>query len=292
MFSGFDTITLDVQGATLHARVGGNGPPLLLMHGYPQTHVMWHVIADDLAKTHRVIIPDLRGYGASVCHDGDLTFRAMARDHVSLMAHLGFHEFNVIAHDRGARAAHRMVLDHPNTVTSLALLDILPTLDVWRTMDAWLAQRYYHWMFLSQPGDVAQTLINGHPAMFLRSALKGLSGHLDTFAPHALTAYETAAQNPSVVAAWCADYTAGATVDLDHDRFDLGRTSDTPCLILWGSRGVVAHHENPVTVWQNWFPAATGNAIDAGHFLVEEKPEEVLSVLLAHLSAQNRRQAS
>lgn len=283
MFSGFEEIDIPLTGATIHARVGGAGEPLLLLHGYPQTHVMWHGIADELAKTHRVIVADLRGYGDSIAHDKDFSFRAMARDQVELMQALGHSRFDVVAHDRGARTAHRMTLDHPHAVRSVALIDILPTLDVWRTMDDWLAKRYYHWMFLAQPGEMPHRLICGDPILFLHSALIGLSGAVDLFHPDAMAAYERAASNPSVVAAWCGDYSAAASIDLDHDRMDLGRTNPIPCLVLWGGKGVVDHHLDPVTAWQAWFPNATGHAIDAGHFLVEERPAEVLNALRHHL---------
>lgn len=283
MFSGFEEIDIRLHGATIHARVGGAGEPLLLLHGYPQTHVMWHVIAEELAKTYRVVAADLRGYGDSLAHDGDFSFRAMAGDQVGLMRHLGYSDFHVISHDRGARTAHRMVLDHPDTVRSVALIDILPTLDVWRTMDEWLAKRYYHWMFLSQPGEMPRRLINSDPILFLHSALIGLSGSPELFDAEAMREYERAARNPGVIAAWCGDYTAAATTDQEHDRLDLGRTSSVPCLVLWGSKGVVAHHLDPVTAWRAWFPGASGCAVDAGHFLVEERPAEVLDILSAHL---------
>lgn len=284
VFSSFEKININVTSATIHARVGGSGPALLLLHGYPQTHVMWHVLVDELAKFYRVVVPDLRGYGDSVSFDHDFTFRTMARDQVELMSHLGFNKFDVVAHDRGARTAHRMVLDYPSIVRSIALLDILPTLEVWRTMDDWLAKRYYHWMFLSQPGDMPQKLINSDPVMFLHAALLGLSGKNNTFDPRALAEYERAAKNPDVVAAWCGDYTEGASTDLEHDRADEQRTSDIPCLVLWGTQGVVAHHIDPLKSWQFWFPKAVGHAINAGHFLVEEKPAQVLKYLKMHLN--------
>ena len=283
MFSGFETFDTAVSGATIHARIGGAGEPLLLLHGYPQTHAMWHVIAEELAKSYRVVAADLRGYGDSIAQNGHFTFRAMAQDQVELMRQLGYTNFHVVAHDRGARTAHRMVLDHPDAVRSIALLDILPTLDVWRTMDDWLARRYYHWMFLSQPGEMPRRLINSNPILFLHSALIGLSGETKLFTKEAMAEYERAARNPTVIAAWCEDYTAAASTDLEHDKADLGRTSPIPCLILWGNRGVVAHHLDPVATWQAWFPAATGRAIEAGHFLVEEQPAEVLEALLDHL---------
>lgn len=284
MFEEFSETEVEVGGATIHARVGGAGEPLLLLHGFPETHAMWSGVAPAFARSWRVVVPDLRGYGRSAAHDGDFTFRAMARDQVQLMRSLGHERFHVVAHDRGARAAHRMVLDWPDAVRSVALLDILPTLDVWRTMDDWLAQRYYHWLFLAQPNGMPARLIGADPVFYLHSVLGGLSNGLEGFAPEALADYERAARRPEVVAAWCGDYAAAATVDLEHDRADVGRTSDIPCLVLWGGRGVVAHRLDPLKAWRVWFPNAEGHAVDAGHFLVEERPAEVLEAIRAHLS--------
>ncbi|PID35748.1 MAG: alpha/beta hydrolase [Rhodobacterales bacterium] len=284
MFRGFTQIDIALPDATIHARIGGEGVPLLLLHGYPQTHVMWHGVAEELARSYRVVAPDLRGYGASMVKRGGFSFREMAQDMVSLMRQLGHERFHIISHDRGARTAHRLALDHPEAVLSVALLDILPTLDVWRCMDDWLAQRYYHWTFLSQPGEMPRRLINSDPVLFLHSALLGLSGSKELFDPRALAEYERAARNPDVVAAWCGDYTAAAGIDLEHDRENLGETRSVPCLVLWGSRGVVGHHVDPVEAWRVWFPDAVGHAVEAGHFLVEERPEEVLDALLGHLA--------
>lgn len=283
MFHGFVERSFDVEGAVIHAKVGGEGPPLLLLHGFPQTHIMWHVIAEDLAKEYQVIVPDLRGYGDSTAEYGGLSFRVMAADHVAVMRKLGHTRFHVVSHDRGARTAHRMVLDHPEAVLSVALMDILPTLDVWRTMDDWLAKKYYHWTFLAQPGGMPQALINSDPVMYLRSALVGLSGDLAMFHPEALAAYEAAARKPSVVDAWCRDYATGAGVDLEHDRIDEGRQLDLPCLILWGTKGAITHHVDPLETWKVWFPNASGHEINAGHFLVEERPQEVLTAVRSHL---------
>ncbi|MFY0615993.1 alpha/beta fold hydrolase [Shimia sp.] len=283
MFSGFSEIDIPLAGATIHAKVGGQGAPLLLLHGFPQTHVMWHVIAEQLAERYRVIVPDLRGYGDSTALDGDMTFRAMAADQVAVMRALGHERFHLVSHDRGARTAHRMVLDHPEAVLSVALMDILPTLDVWRTMDDWLAKKYYHWMFLAQPGGMPQALINSDPVMYMRSALVGLSGDVGMFHPAAMAAYESAAGKPSVVDAWCRDYAAGAGVDLEHDRADEGRQFDMPCLILWGTKGAIDHHVDPLETWKAWFPKAVGQGFAAGHFLIEERPEEVLAAVLGHL---------
>lgn len=288
LFPSFDTGEFEVDGASIHARIGGCGEPLLLLHGYPQTHAMWHVLAPQLAESYRVVVPDLRGYGDSRCHDADFSFRAMARDQVDLMDQLGHAGFHIVSHDRGARTAHRMALDHPGVVKSVTLLDILPTLDVWRHMDAWLAKRYFHWTFLSQPGEMPSRLIKSEPVMFLHATLFGLSGDLGVFAPDALSEYERAARKPSVVDAWCGDYAASASIDLDHDRESLGQTNEIPCLVMWGSRGVVAHHADPVESWQSWFPNASGQAIDAGHFLVEERPDEVLEAVKSHLASATR----
>ena len=284
MFKGFEQVDVAVGSATLRARIGGAGEPLLLLHGYPQTHVMWHTIAEDLARTHQVIAPDLRGYGDSVARSDDFSFRAMAQDQVELMQHLGHSSFHVVSHDRGARTAHRMTLDHPKAVRSVALLDILPTLDVWRTMDDWLAKRYWHWPFLAQPGGMPERMINADPVAFLHEALLGLAGSADFFDPRAMRAYEDAASNPAVVAAWCGDYAAGASIDLEHDSANLGETRQMPCLVLWGKTGAVAHHVDPLEVWQAWFPQAQGAAIDAGHFMVEEQLEATMAPLLAHLA--------
>lgn len=288
MFDGFEVRDIAASGSVIRARVGGDAsaPPVLLLHGFPQTHAMWHRVAAELGGEYRIVAADLRGYGQSVAHDGDFSFRAMAEDMVEVMAFLGHDRFHVIAHDRGARTAHRMVLDAPERVASVVLLDILPTVDVWRLMDRWLGLRYYHWMFLAQPGDMPRRLISGDPILFLHSAFAGLSGSLDMFDGEALADYERAARNPDVVAAWCDDYTAAATVDLELDREDSGRVSDVPALLLWGSRGVVGAQVDPLECWRAWFPGLTGHEIDAGHFLVEERPDAVIPVLRIHLDSQ------
>lgn len=285
-FDGFAATTHDVSGARIAAWHAGDGEPVLLLHGYPQTHAMWHDLAPRLlARGRSVVALDLRGYGRSRVLDGDHSFRAMAADVVAVMAELRHPRFDVVAHDRGARATHRLALDHPSTVRSVALLDILPTLDVWRLMDSWLAMRYYHWPFLAQGGGLPERLIGADPVAYLRDALGGLSGPLDVFHPEALRDYEEAAARPGVVESWCGDYRAGAGVDVEHDRADVGRTLDVPALVLWGSRGVVGAQEDPLTCWRAWFPAVTGHAVDAGHFLAEERPDEVADAVLVHLRA-------
>lgn len=287
MFKDFDKRIVPVEGAEICTRAAGEGPAVLLIHGYPQTSAMWHALAPRLAMKHRVVVCDLRGYGQSRALDGDFSFRAMANDMVSVMQRLGIDRFHVIGHDRGARTAHRMVLDHPQVVASLTLLDILPTLKVWELMDAWLGQRYYHWLFLAQSPPLPQAMISRAPVEYLHAALGGLSGPLSIFDPEALAAYEAAARNPEVVAAWCADYAAAASVDIAHDRADLGRTSDVNTLVLWGGKGVVGAQVDPIQTWREWFPLATGREIDAGHFIVEEALEDVCAELMPHLRRES-----
>ena len=284
LLPGFTPFAEDVPGARIVGRRAGSGPAVLLLHGYPQTGAMWHHLAPALARERTVVVPDLRGYGASTSHDQSMTFRSMAADQVAVMARLGLDRFDVVAHDRGARTAHRMALDHPDRVASVALLDILPTLDVWAEMDAWLASRYFHWTFLSQGGGLPERLVAAEPVAWLHHALGALGG-TGGMHPDAVAEYEAAARHPSVSAAWCADYRAAAGEDLEHDRADEARTLPHPALVLWGERGVVGARTDPVRAWRAWFPAARGHAVDAGHFLAEEAPDAVLEAVREHLGA-------
>lgn len=274
---------LDVPGAQLFARTVGAGQPVVLLHGYPQTSAMWAPLLGELGPGRRLVLPDLRGYGRSVAREQDFTFRAMARDVLAVMTAMGIDDFHVVGHDRGARVAHRLALDAPDRVRSVALLDILPTLDVWRHMsDRELCLRYYHWSFLAQPGGLPQRLIGADAEGYLRATMTGLGAPLEMFSPEALEEYLSAARRASVVDAWCSDYAAAATTDLDHDEADLGRTLDIPALVLWGERGMVDRFD-PLAAWRRWFPAATGQAVAAGHFLAEERPEVVGPLLDRHL---------
>jgi haloacetate dehalogenase len=281
---------VEVPGALLQVRTTGAGEPVVLLHGYPQTHAMWDRVAGYLAPGRLLVMPDLRGYGGSLARNRDLTFRAMADDVLALTTELGIPRFHVVGHDRGARVAHRLALDASDRVRSVALLDVLPTLDVWRHMgDRELALRYFHWSFLAQAGGLPQRLIGADSEGFLRSTLEGLAGSLDVFDPQALEEYAAAARRPSVVDAWCADYAAAATTDLEHDEADVGRMLDVPALALWGERGVVGRFD-PLSAWRRWFPAVVGQGIDAGHFLAEERPEIVGPLVASHLdTAEDRR---
>lgn len=285
MFEGFQQVVTEIDGVPIHAVHGGSGPPVLLLHGFPQTHAMWHVIGPELARDHTVVAPDLRGYGDSgrppsgEDHAG-YSFRAMAADQVGLMRALGHEEFAVVAHDRGARVAHRMALDHAAAVTRVALLDILPTTHVYDHVTQALATAYYHWFFFIQPADLPERLIGADPVGYLHSLLGGWGSGLDAFAPEALAEYERCFARADARHAMLEDYRAGASIDLEHDRADLDRRVTAPLLALWGARSVVgASPIDPLEIWRGRGDDVRGATVDAGHFLVEEAPEATLAVL-------------
>jgi haloacetate dehalogenase len=285
MFDGFERVRIDTGEATINAVHGGTGPPVLLLHGFPQTSAMWHQVAPALARRYTVVAADLRGYGdsgrppAGADHAG-YSFRAMAADQVALMRSLGHERFAVVGHDRGARVTHRMALDAPDAVTRLAVLDILPTLHVYTHVDRRLATAYYHWFFFVQPYDLPERLIAGDPVGYLHRLLGTWGGALDAYAPEALAEYERIFADPDARHAMLEDYRAGASVDLEHDRADAGRRVEAPLLAMWGTRGVVGTGpENPVAVWREHATDVCGVGLDAGHFLVEERPAESLAAL-------------
>jgi haloacetate dehalogenase len=262
-------------GSRVRVRTAGTGPPVVLLHGYPQTSAMWHRVAPELARDHTVVLADLPGYGDSAAPPdaGVEAFgkRAMAAEVVAVLAELGYGRFAVVGHDRGARCAYRLALDHPDVVIALGVLDILPTADVFAGVDAAFARSAWHWFFLAQPGDLPERLIAADPdAFFLRGA-DGL------FAPEALAAYRAAWTRPEVVHAMCQDYRAGATVDVADDEADRGRrTIGCPTLVLWGRSGPLRREPDVVATWRAWAPAATGHALDCGHYLAEERPAETI----------------
>lgn len=289
MFDGFATARIETGGAIIHAVHGGCGPPVLLLHGFPQTHVMWSAVAPALARDHTVVVTDLRGYGDSSCppagdDHGGYSFRAMAADQAQVMASLGHERFAVVGHDRGARVAHRLTLDHRGSVTRVAVLDILPTLHVYDHVDRGLATAYYHWFLFVQPDPVPENLIAGDPVGYLHALLGGWGSGLDAFEPSALAEYERCFADPDTRHAMLEDYRAGASIDLEHDRADLARPVDVPLLALWGARGVVgARPVDPVTVWRERATDVRGATVDAGHFLVDERPADTLAILAAFL---------
>jgi haloacetate dehalogenase len=289
MFEGFAERRIGTTQAEIHLRLGGDGPPLLLLHGYPQTSAMWHRIAPALAGRFTVVAADLRGYGASSKpasgpDHAAYSKRAMAADMVEVMAALGFPAFALAGHDRGGRVGYRMALDRPDAVTSLAVLDIVPTHTMWRRMGKELGLATYHWLFLAQPDGLPEKLIGADPAWWVRDKLRRWAGDPDAFAPEALAEYIRCFSDPAAIHASCEDYRAGATVDDEHDAADLGhRKIACPLLVLWGDRGIAQEAEDPLAAWRPWADDARGQGIPAGHFLPEEAPAETLAALDAFL---------
>lgn len=279
LLPGFAEHRIVVGGAEIHARTAGSGPPLLLLHGYPQSLWMWHRVAPVLAGRFSVVLADLRGYGRSSAPPPDqsgatYSKRAMAADQVTLMTALGHERFGVIGHDRGGRVAHRLALDHRDRVVAIAVLDIVPTLHMFENVDRAMATSYFHWFFLTQPGDLPERLINADPETWLRSRFE--RRHLGPFPfdPVALAEYLEAFRDPAVVAATCADYRAAASVDLDHDRESRLRHQavSSPLLALWGSHSYVGRHFDVTDIWRGYATEVTGTAIEADHYLAEEAP--------------------
>ena len=284
-FDGFTLSRVTVGEVSLRVRTGGSGPPLLLLHGYPETHLMWGAVAGGLAEHFTVVAPDLRGYGESSAPAPDpahATYgkRAMAADGVALMRELGFDRFDVAGHDRGGRVAYRMALDSPRAVRRLTVLDVIPTGEVWARADARFALGYWHWALLAQPSPVPETLISHDPEFFLFDAEFG--GAIRGFAPDAVADYTRCAKNPSVIRGMCEDYRAGATCDrrLDDEDRAAGRRISCPTQILWAGRGALAAWYDPLAIWREWADDVTGQALDCGHFIVEERPAEALAALL------------
>jgi haloacetate dehalogenase len=296
--TGFEPVDVVVSGVRIHGVRGGDGPPVLLLHGFPQSHVMWHRIAPELAREYTVVAADLRGYGDSDRPEagpdhGGYAFRAMAGDQVALMEALGFPRFAVVGHDRGARVTHRMALDHPDRVERLALLDILPTAYVFEHVDRRVATANYHWFFLSQPADLPERLIGGDPLYFLHRLLGSWGSGLDAHEPAALREYERVFADPAARRAMIEDYRAAASIDLEHDAASAaaGQRIAAPCLVLWGERGVVAGNPTiPLEVWRSLAadPASMigGVIAGAGHFLAEENHADTLAALQAFLGGR------
>ena len=297
-FEGFEGGLHRVGDVELFARTGGDPtkPPLLLLHGYPQTHAMWHRVAHGLAADFALVIPDLRGYGDSTkparAATPDLDHaqhskRAMAADMVALMRSLGHERFAVVGHDRGGRVAHRVALDHPERVARLAVIDIVPTLDMYERTDMRFASWYYHWFFLIQPAPLPERMIGGDPAFYLRWTLGGWGGEsLAAFEPEALADYERCFCRADAIHASCEDYRASASIDLEHDRASRAAGAKIACdlLVLWGTKGVVGRLYDPLALWRAQCAGAVeGTAMSAGHFIAEELPDETVTRLLAFL---------
>ncbi|NIR31977.1 MAG: alpha/beta hydrolase [Gammaproteobacteria bacterium] len=289
MFEGFEHKRIATSGAEINLAVGGDGPPVLLLHGYPQTHVIWHKVAPRLAEEFTVVAPDLRGYGDSAKPRSDpahLTYskRATAQDQVEVMRELGFECFAVVGHDRGGRVGHRMALDHPKAVTRLVVLDIVPTHRLFKSVNQAIATGYYHWFFLIQPGGLPETLIGADPEYYLREKLRRWSADFSAFAPEAIAEYTRCFRDPAAVHASCEDYRAAASIDLVHDEADMNRVVVCPVLALWGREGLMHRHFDVLETWRERCADVRGRELPCGHFLPEEAPAETCAEVRAFLA--------
>lgn len=284
MFEGFSPRDIEGPAGRLRVLQGGSGAPLLLLHGHPQTHAMWHAVAGELAKVFTVVMMDLRGYGdsARVASDADhqaYSKRAMAQDAMAVMRARGFSRFQVLAHDRGARVAHRLAADHPDAVERLMLLDIAPTLAMYDNTSDAFARAYWHWFFLIQPPPLPEALIESDPVRYVRSVMGKRHAGLAAFAPAALAEYERCAQIPGSAASICEDYRASATVDLVHDRADVaaGLRLAQPLRVLWGEHGTVGQCFKVLDLWRERAQEVSGLALPCGHYIAEEAPALLLA---------------
>jgi haloacetate dehalogenase len=289
LLPGFVLRDVNAGGARIRAAFAGSGPPVLLLHGHPQTHLTWHRVAPRLAEAgYTVIAADLRGYGDSDKPSGGADHvayskRAMALDQVEVMRAFGFPRFAVIGHDRGARVAHRMALDHPEVVERLAVLDIAPTATMYARTDREFATRYFWWFFLIQPFDLPERMIGSDPEYFLRRHLSGQTRTEGSLDEAVVMEYLRCYRDPATIHAICEDYRASAGIDLEHDRADGDRTVAAPLLALWGARGTVGTLYDVLATWREKARDVRGRALDCGHCLQEERPEETLAELLAFL---------
>lgn len=288
MLETFIPMQIKTTGASIHLLKAGSGYPLLLLHGYPQTHIMWHRIAPRLAESFTVVLPDLRGYGDSSKPEGEpdhsnYSKRAMAQDMVEVMSQLGYDEFYVVGHDRGARVTHRMALDHVQCVKKAAVLDIAPTYKMYMTTDKEFATIYYHWFFLIQPADFPERLIAAQPEYFLRSSLRRWAGDPSAIAPEAMAEYIRCFSDPASIHATCEDYRAAASIDLQHDETDMQQKVRCPLLVLWGEKGFVGRKYDVLATWRERADYVQGRVIPSGHFLPEEAPEETYKALRTFL---------
>ncbi|MFK7869483.1 MAG: alpha/beta fold hydrolase [Roseobacter sp.] len=282
MFEGFDRATVQCDAQKIHYVTAGSGPAVLLLHGFPQTHAMWHKVAPALAQGFTVVASDLRGYGASSKPQGTkaYSFRNMAADQVSLMKQLGHEQFHLVGHDRGGRVAHRLALDSPEVVQSLTVMDIVPTYYLLSTLDKSVATAYYHWFFLPQPSPFPERMIEADPDAFFESCLLGWgAAKLDAFDAEALAAYREAWRDPETIRGFCADYRAAIEVDFDHDAADLDRKIDCPALVLYGADGAMARAYDIPQTWQSRLRNMAAQAIPGGHFFVDETPDQTITSL-------------
>jgi haloacetate dehalogenase len=290
MLEGFESAEIETGETTIFARWGGSGPPLLLLHGFPQTHLMWRSVAPHLARRFTVVCADLRGYGRSGCppsarDHSPYAKRAMARDMVAIMRHLGFEQFCVAGHDRGGRVAYRLTLDHPGRIQRLAALDVLPTASAWDLADARFALGYWPWSLLAQPEPLPERLLAATPDAVVDNALGAWGSPTSAFEPQVRSAYVEALRDPARVHAICEEYRAAATLDRQHDETDRtsGRRIQCPVLVLWSGKGALGswyeERGGPLAIWRQWATDVRGSALEAGHFFPEEAPRESAEAL-------------
>ena len=292
LFPGFERRNVAVGDDVVIATVvGGSGPPLLLLHGHPQTRTLWHRVASILAERHTVVAADLRGYGDSSKPEGGADHagyakRAMAQDQVTMMRALGFDRFDVLAHDRGARVAHRLAMDHPDAVRRLVFLDIAPTLAMYEQTGEAFARAYWHWFFLIQPPPLPERLIEADPAAYVRDVMGRRSAGLAPFDPLAMAEYQRCMGLPGAAHGVCEDYRASAGIDLDLDRADraAGRMLQAPLLVLWGRLGVVERCFQPLAEWRRVARDVHGEALPCGHYIAEEAPAALLDRVVPFFS--------
>jgi haloacetate dehalogenase len=289
LYPGFAERRIDTSAGEIFARIGGKGPPLLLLHGYTQTHVMWHRVAPVLGERFSLVIPDLPGYGWSTAPAADATHapldkRSMARAMVEIMAACGAARFRLAGHDRGGRVAYRLALDNAACVERLATLDIVPTYNMWQGMDRNMAMKVWHWPFLAQPEPLPEMLIAKAPVEYLewKMASWTKAKNLSAFDPRAVDHYRAAFSDPRRIHAHCEDYRAGQAADFTNDEADhkMGKTIQCPMLALWGSAGIPNETGGPLEMWRRWAAQATGQPIDSGHFLTEENPSATTRALV------------
>jgi haloacetate dehalogenase len=286
-FSGFRRQTVQTSGTTINVLVGGSGPPVLLLHGYPQTHVEWRKIAPELAKSYTLVIPDLRGYGDSGKPAGgdkhiNYSKRAMALDQVEVMEQLGFKRFAMVSHDRGARVGHRLALDHADRLTKLVMMDICPTHYMYKTADRQFASAYFHWFFLIQAAPFPETLIGNNVDAFMKIFMGPVMPK--SIEPDAYAEYRRCFSDPATIHATCEDYRAAATIDLVHDEADMDRRITCPVLVLWGANGIVGRKYDVLAIWRDRATQVTGKALPSGHWLTEEVPDETLAEVKGFLA--------
>ena len=288
MFEGFETRQIETSGTTINLVTGGSGPPLLLIHGYPQSHVMWHKIAPRLAQDFTVVAPDLRGYGDSGKPAGspehmNYSKRVMAQDQVDVMSALGFEQFLLVGHDRGARVSHRLTKDHPQRVQKLATLDIIPTHRMFQIVNQAIATNTYHWFFLIQPFDFPERVIGADADFFVRSGFERVKDSAQVFPPEALNEYVRCFCDPATIHATCEDYRAGASIDLVHDEADFDNKVTCPMMALWSETGYVGRTQDVLQTWREYATDVRGQSFTCGHFLAEEQPDETYAAIKSFL---------